>query len=297
MVTRMPDATKQVVKCGLIMPISALDECSAEHWLEVKAIATQACDSIDEFRCEARLVSEADSVGVIHKRIIQNVYASDIVICDISGRNPNVMLELGLRLAFDRATVLIKDDKTPYSFDTGVIDHLEYPRSLRFSSIVAFKAKLADRVRSTYAASKNPSYSTFLKNFGDFHVAQLDEKSLPADGIMIEMLAQLQRDVSLMKAEGRQMLANLPHNAEPVHSNAVPEMLASIAVAEEKFGRFFWRSADGLKRLIEYLDRESECGRYWGNRRVFLSVLEDLLAEKTLLNTVSQARPNSTQKK
>jgi hypothetical protein len=33
-------------------------------------------------------------------------------LCDVSGKNANVMFELGLRLAFDNPTIIIKDDKT-----------------------------------------------------------------------------------------------------------------------------------------------------------------------------------------
>jgi hypothetical protein len=35
-----------------------------------------------------------------------------------------------MRLAFDRPTIIVKDDLTTYSFDTSPIEHLEYPRDL-----------------------------------------------------------------------------------------------------------------------------------------------------------------------
>lgn len=86
-------------------------------------------------------MSDSDEIGIIQKRIIQNVYNSEIVICDVSKKNPDVMFELGMRLAFDKATVIIKDDKTDYSFDTGVIEHLGYPRGLRFYKIISVQRK------------------------------------------------------------------------------------------------------------------------------------------------------------
>jgi hypothetical protein len=78
--------------CGLIMPISALDGCSAEHWAEVKGIICESVEGIAANKFNVKLVSDADDVGVIQKRIVQNVYSSDIVVCDVSGKNPNVML-------------------------------------------------------------------------------------------------------------------------------------------------------------------------------------------------------------
>jgi nucleoside 2-deoxyribosyltransferase len=151
------------------MPISAIDGCTADHWAEVKAVVVEAVESIEDPRFVVRLVSDSDESGVIQKRIVQNVYNSDIIVCDVSAKNPNVMFELGLRLAFDKPTVIIKDDTTDYSFDTGIIEHVAYPRDLRFAKIVDFKNTLADKVLATYkAALADPNHSPFLKNFGSF---------------------------------------------------------------------------------------------------------------------------------
>lgn len=75
------------------------------------------------------------------------MYENPIVVCDVSGKNPNVMFELGIRLAFDKPTIIIKDDKTSYSFDTSPIEHLEYPRDLRYNRIEDFKSKLTDKIK------------------------------------------------------------------------------------------------------------------------------------------------------
>jgi hypothetical protein len=135
-----------VLTCGLIMPISSTDGCSAEHWSDVKAIITQAVESVGDPKFSVRLVSDADDIGVIQKRIVQNLYTADVVVCDVSGKNPNVMFELGMRLAFDKPTVIVKDDKTDYSFDTGIIEHVGYPRDLRFHRMVHFKSVLAEKI-------------------------------------------------------------------------------------------------------------------------------------------------------
>ncbi len=118
---------KEKKRCGLVMPISALDDCSEQHWADVRQILFEALEAVG---FEAQLVSEADDVGVIHKRIVQNLYDNPIVVCDVSGKNPNVMFELGMRIAFDKPVVIIKDDQTAYSFDTRPIEHIPYPRDL-----------------------------------------------------------------------------------------------------------------------------------------------------------------------
>ena len=172
--------------CGIVMPISAMEGCAESHWSDVLDILTEA---IEDAGFDGNLVSNADDVGIIHKRIIQNLYDNPVVVCDVSGKNPNVMFELGLRLAFDKPTVIVKDDKTSYSFDTSAIEHLEYPRDLRFSRIVEFKAKLAEKIAATHKrATTDPEYTTFLKHFGEFTVAKLEKKEVSGQEFILEEL-------------------------------------------------------------------------------------------------------------
>jgi hypothetical protein len=161
--------------CGLIMPISGIDSCPAEHWSDVKQILQDAIEAVASPKFTARLVSDADDVGVIQKRIVQGVYNSDLVVCDVSGKNPN-------------------------SFDTGVIEHLTYPRDLRFARIIAFKKLLADKIVATYSAAKgDPQHSTFLKSFGTFKVANLEQKEAPGEQLMLEMLQDVQKELAVLR--------------------------------------------------------------------------------------------------
>lgn len=51
--------------CGIIMPILSIDNCSENHWKEVKGIIT---DAIEKAGFEAKLVSEANDSGIIQKK-------------------------------------------------------------------------------------------------------------------------------------------------------------------------------------------------------------------------------------
>ncbi|MHB6943589.1 hypothetical protein ACYCG4_23710, partial [Klebsiella pneumoniae] len=82
------------------------------------------------------------------------------IICDVSSRNPNVMFELGMRIAFDKPVVIIKDNATQYCFDSGTIEHLEYPKDMRYSEIEKFKALLKQKIENTIDHHKsNPEAS------------------------------------------------------------------------------------------------------------------------------------------
>ena len=182
-------AGNEKMVCGIIMPISAIDGCTESHWTDVFDILSEA---IEESGFDPNLVSNADDVGIIHKRIIQNLYDNPVVVCDVSGKNPNVMFELGMRLAFDKPTIIVKDDKTSYSFDTSAIEHLEYPRDLRFSRIVEFKEKLTEKIKATHEkASSDTTYTTFLKHFGEFTVAKIDKKEVSGQEYIIDELRSL----------------------------------------------------------------------------------------------------------
>lgn len=183
--------------CGIIMPISLIDGLPPEHWADVLGIIKDVCNTNDFL---PNLVSDADDIGVIHNRIIENIYSSDIVICDVSCKNANVMFELGMRLAFDKPTIIIKDDLTGYSFDTSLIEHLEYPRDLRFTSILKFKENLGKKLKATHEkAISDPNYSTFLKNFGKYKIAHLEDREVTSDTFILNAIEDLRRDVRLIK--------------------------------------------------------------------------------------------------
>ena len=183
------------------MPISAMDGYTAQHWQDVYAILTEALNAVG---LDSQLVSDAGDAGVIHKRIIQNLYRNPVVVCDVSGKNPNVMFELGMRLTFDKPTIIVKDDQTSYSFDTSPIEHLIYPRDLRYSQIVAFKTELGEKVKGTLKASQEEGYTTFLKHFGPFTVPKLDTTVVSNQDFAMQ---QLRDDVNEMQTLLRAVLS------------------------------------------------------------------------------------------
>lgn len=186
------EKTEVIPTCGIIMPISSIDNCPPEHWAEVLGILKDVCEAKG---FNANLVSDGNDVSVIQKRIVENVYSSDIVICDVSCKNANVMFELGMRLAFDKPTIIIKDNITDYSFDTGVIEHIEYPRDLRFNKINIFKELLGKKLVATFDKSKDPKYSTFLQNFGSYKIAHLNEIPISSEEYIVKAIDELKSEV------------------------------------------------------------------------------------------------------
>jgi len=121
------------------------------------------------------------------------------------------MFELGMRLAFDKPTIIVKDDKTSYSFDTAPIEHVPYPRDLRYAQIVEFKDKLTEKIKGTYSkASSDSSYTTFLKNFGEFTVAKLDKKEVSGQEYILEELKGLRESIQRLERQSEPIVSRTP---------------------------------------------------------------------------------------
>jgi hypothetical protein len=194
-------------KCGLVMPIATFGDYPQSHWTAVEAILREA---LTEVGFDAKLVSQETTSGVIHQRIITNLYTNDIVVCDVSARNPNVMFELGMRLAFDKPTIIVKDNDTPFSFDISGIEHLTYPRSLTYADIVSFKEKLGQMVVDTSkAAASDPSYSTFLKHVAGVKPARIDIQEVPFQDFLLKQLEDIRSRIDSLQYSP---VANMIHN-------------------------------------------------------------------------------------
>lgn len=271
------------LKCGIVMPISQSDGCPEAHWTEVRAILSSA---IEDAGFAPLLVSDADDVGIIQKNIIQNIYDNPVIVCDVSSKNPNVMFELGVRLAFDKPAIIVKDDQTSYSFDTSPIEHLGYPRDLRFSKIVEFKKILAEKIVATHRrATEDPGYSPFLKNFGDFTVAKIDEKELPIQDFIIENLKQIQRSVRRLESQNRN-----PTKREIFTPSFKSKSRKVTVVIESPTEKIINNVDDILEMagLTSWSSKEGEGGR---REVMFMSPAEDILDR--IVKEVSANVPDS----
>lgn len=197
------------VKVGLISPISRIDDLEAQHWVNIKKILQEALEEIKEFDFQLELVSSSESSTVIVSNIIQNIFDNDIVVCDASCLNPNVMFELGLRLSTKKPTILIKDTETRFIFDTGTIEHLEYPRTLHYTSIQKFKSGLASKILNTYKDYVEGNHKSFLDYFGIYNVAKLQTHEIDLAGYISKQMDELRSTMSLEFSSLRDNASNI----------------------------------------------------------------------------------------
>ncbi|GEO08271.1 hypothetical protein [Segetibacter aerophilus] len=82
--------------------------------------------------------------------IVKNIIQADMALCDLSGRNPNVMYELGIRQAFNKPVTLIKDLITERIFDISGFRDVSYDESLRVDTVQTNFEVIADTIKNTY---------------------------------------------------------------------------------------------------------------------------------------------------
>ncbi len=274
--TKHWNKSKEQISSGDIMPISPIDGCASEHWAEVLAILKE---SVELAGFEPNLVSDADDSGIIQKRIIQNLYSNEIVICDVSAKNPNVMFELGMRLAFDKPTIIVKDDKTDYSFDTSVIEHLNYPRDLRFAKIMSFKDALKKKIQGTYKAANNANYTTFLKHFGEYKVAQIVEKEVTSDKYILSMLEDLRYEVSSIRRTQNVNMSRTQQNLFELGVSPSPDAEGIVRKRMERFRKLKKINTisvldkELIEELVEYLEKFEDVRASCGSPEILREVI------------------------
>lgn len=170
--------------CGLIMPISAIGEYDEEHWKEVKECLE---DTVKELGFEVRMVSDNDLNLLIPSKIVQSLLQDDIIICDISGINPNVMFELGLRIGFNKSYIILFDEKQKIPFDINTISCLKYPSTLNKVQMKKFEKSLKDRIEK----SEQEEGNDFLKAYGKIKVYEPETEKVTTTEFQEQFLEKM----------------------------------------------------------------------------------------------------------
>lgn len=266
---------KEERRCGIIMPISKIGDCTQQHWQEVKGIIE---DAIKAAEFTPLLVSDADDSGIIQHRIVQNIYDNEMIVCDVSCKNPNVMFELGMRLAFDKPTIIIMDNDTPYSFDTAPIEHLTYPRNLNYYDILDFKEKLTQKIKATYESYLNQTANTFLKNFGEFRVASIEHREGEMNDVILSRLEYLSGQIDRINASIYTSDSNI-RVKQP--KELLENYIHEFCMMENVERSDLWLLGEGsplMEKLVAFLESKSIIRRIYRNPDSLRRTLSDILA-------------------
>jgi hypothetical protein len=127
-----------------------------EYWNDLFDMINSICTQLGQhlgvtFRC--RRAVDIVSAGLIHPEIWRDIRAADLVIADITGRNGNVMIELGVAAAWldKERVIIIREDVSGDTrlFDINPARQVDYTRSP--SGFQALASRLAALVQEGIA--------------------------------------------------------------------------------------------------------------------------------------------------
>ena len=161
-------------KCFVMMPFSDHLEYEQNHFSKVfnqiiKPAIMQA--GYEPVRVDQNKISDQ-----IIAKIIENIVECDMAICDLSTNNSNVLYELGLRHAFDKPVVLIRDNKTQNIFDIQGISIIQYRSERLYDEVI----EDVNQISSVITANKkgNSGYSMMqlvkLSSKAEFNANDVD---------------------------------------------------------------------------------------------------------------------------
>lgn len=108
------------------------------------------------------ITANRDGSDVIQATIVNYLLDADLLIADLTENNPNVLFELGLRIAENKPVALIRAKGTPAIFDVdNMLRVFEYDPNLWSSSIENDRPKLIDHVKAAW--ENRESGLTFIK--------------------------------------------------------------------------------------------------------------------------------------
>lgn len=208
--TATSDDKNNGIECGIIMPISQTASHDSSHWTNVQELLHRA---VRNSGLEPKNVWAGSSIDRITPRILSNLFAVPIAICDISDLNPNVMLELGMRLTSKKPTIVVAEIGSSIPFDIMDFEVIFYPPNLNILGMESFFQEIEELLQRRIKSYEDGSYSPFL---GDITVDFLEPQSR---AIPFEKLVESRLDSIITRIE-RIESNNNPELSQPNLRNA-----------------------------------------------------------------------------
>lgn len=148
------------LKCFAIMPFRVRETTRAQGFFD-EVLRALIAPAGREAGFEV-LTANRDGSDVIQATIVNQLLDADLVIADLTENNPNVLFELGLRIAEDKPVALVRAKGTAAIFDVdNMLRVFEYDPNLWTSTIEHDRPRLVDHVKGTWEGRK--SNLTFMK--------------------------------------------------------------------------------------------------------------------------------------
>lgn len=175
-------------RCFVMMPFSDQGDYPKGHFTKVyEQIFMPAIKKAGytPYRVDENTISDS-----IIDKIFEGVQNCEMALCDLSNRNPNVLYELGLRQAYNKPVVLVKDEKTPNIFDVSIISTVPYNSNRLYENVLEAQEKICESLKST-GDGNDTTLIQFVRareaSYSDIKVNKNDTTNIMLQSIMKEL--------------------------------------------------------------------------------------------------------------
>jgi hypothetical protein len=189
-------------KCFIIAPITTAPERAAVYLNDVghceHVIDHLLAPAVEKAGFEP-IKPKAKGANLIHADIVANLQTASLILCDMSGLNPNVFFELGIRTAMNKPICLAIDDATSDPpFDLESINHHKYVSDLRPWVLPGEINKLAAHIEESARAKENALWKYFsLRLLAEPKPQQSPGRQDKTD-LLLSEVAALRRQVTVL---------------------------------------------------------------------------------------------------
>ena len=200
------DKQEENNECFIVMPISNVEGYPNGHFKEVYEDLIKP--AVVEAGYEPIRADDVSSSNLIQLDVVSKVINAKMCICDLSTKNPNVLFEYGIRQAFDKPTVLIKDDITDRIFDLSGFRDIEYDHTLRAGNVQKSQKQIKKSINSTIQAhEEGGDVFSLVKLLTLTQAATLPDQKIDPDSAQFNLLYQkIESLADLVRRQG----ASLP---------------------------------------------------------------------------------------
>lgn len=284
-VTASADKTEDAKPtCFIAMPVTthpkqAESYGDPDHWKHVMDVLFIPAIEAAGY---AAVTPIAEGGDMIHARIIAQLERAEMVLCDLTSLNANVMFEFGIRTALDRPTAVVaeKDGDFRLPFDTNVINTHFYASDLKPWDLPREIEALTSYITSTKEASDGGN--RFWHYFGltlrakepvvtespeeaalDLRIADIGHRMMSMERMIYEVLQRQELGVNRQRAQGvpalREVLDRFDLTAENPIEFADDESGARLTLENPEAAVAF--ASIEVKQMMDFLSQEDMAGR------------------------------------
>jgi hypothetical protein len=232
--------------CGVIMPISSTSNQTEQHWSDVQKLLHRA---ISEAEFSPVNVWTNELTDRVSERIVGNIYSHDIVVADISDLNPNVMLELGLRLASKKPTIVVVNSGGTIPFDIRDFHAIHYPADLNILGMEEFFSALQESLKIKLTAYRNGTYTPFLGQVV-VDVLSPETREVPLDELVLAKLDELGSRLGRLERQGTR--ANAQQSTPVSHWDEDSTIYLDIRTTSDTIAKQIEEFVDSQPKLLSF---------------------------------------------